>query len=137
LPLLAAAQTSDISLEEAIVKQTVESYLKKTGQNVLHPAAKNFSTDGTGKRLLETPINKPYKPKKGETIGQSLQYIVAVDITEDGVSVKVETEFPTGMPPAMTPRKHIQYVSLLKVNGEWKIVSILMPPLKFAQTAIK
>jgi hypothetical protein len=137
LPLLAAAQTSDISLEEAIVKQTVESYINKTNQNVLHPDAKIFSTDGTGKRLLETPINKPYKPKKGETIGQSSQRIVAADITESGASVKVETEFPADANSSLTLLRHIQYISLLKVNGEWKIVSILMPPLKFAQTAIK
>lgn len=34
-------------------------------------------------------------------------------------------------------RKHIQYISLLKINGEWKMVGILMPPLSFAETASK
>ncbi len=120
-----------------MVKQTVESYINKTAQDIFHPNAKIFSTDGAGKRLIETPINKPYKPKKGETTGQSSQRIVAFDITEDGASVKVETEFPSGMNPAVTPRRHIQYISLLKVNGQWKIVSILMPPLRFTEMAIK
>lgn len=137
LPLLVQAQSAETNSDQAAVRQTVDSYINKTSQNVLHPDAKIFSTDGAEKRLIETPINKPYKPKKGETTGQSSQRIVAVDLTEGGASVKVETEFPSGMNPAVTPRKHIQYISLLKVNGEWKIVSILMPPLKFLETTNK
>jgi hypothetical protein len=136
LPLLVKAQSVETNSEQAAVRQTVEAYINKTNQNVLHPDAKIFSTDGTGK-LTETPINKPYKPVKGETVGKSLQQIAAIDITEGGASVKVETQFLAGASSVYTLRKHIQYISLLKVNGEWKIVSILMPPMRFAEMASK
>lgn len=135
-PLLAQAQISDVKLEEMLVKQAVESYLNKTEINVLHPDAKIISVDGTGKRLIETPINaKARKLKKGETIGESIQRIAAVDLTNEGASVKVITEFASDV--KTTPPIHVQYISLLKLNGEWKIVSILMPPLRFAEMASK
>jgi Putative lumazine-binding len=136
LPLLAQAQTSDTKSEETPVRQAVESYLNKTSQTVLHRDAKIISTDGAGKRLIETSFDaKPGKLKKGETVGESSQRIVAVDMTTGGASVKVETEFASDA--KLTPHKHIQYISLLKINGEWKIVSILMPPLKFAESVGK
>jgi hypothetical protein len=40
--------------------------------------------------------------------------IVSVDIAGDAASVKAESEFPTF--------RFVDYLSLLKVNGEWKIV---------------
>jgi hypothetical protein len=133
LPLLAQAQTSDTISEETPVRRAVESYLNKTSQTVLHRDAKIISTDGAGKRLIETSFDaKPGKLRKGETVGESSQRIVAVDMTTDGAYVKVETEFASDA--KLTPQKHIQYISLLKINGEWKIVSILMPPLKFAES---
>ena len=135
-PLLAQAQISDTKSEETLVKQTVESYLNKTEKNVLHQDAKIISVDGTGKRLIETSINaKARKLKKGETIGESTQRIAAVDLTNEGAFVKVETEFSGGV--KTTPPIHVQYISLLKLNGEWKIVSILMPPVRFAEMASK
>ncbi len=136
LPLLAQAQAFDAKSEETLVKQSVESYLNKTSQTVLHPDAKIISVDGTGKRLIETSFDaKPYKLKKGEFIRESSQRIIAVDIATDGASVKVETEF--ALDEKFTLPKHIQYISLLKLNGEWKIVSILMPPLRFAESVGK
>ena len=135
LPLLAEAQTSDAKSEELLVRQTVESYINKTSQNVLHPDAKIISVDGSGKTFSEVKINKPFKLQKDVTTVESQQKISAIDVTTDGASVKVETEFPSDSNVA--PRKHIQYISLLKLKGEWKIVSILMPPLRFAELASK
>lgn len=135
LPLLAKAQTSDAKSEEILVRQTVESYINKTSQSVLHPDAKIISVDGSGKGFSEVKINKPFKPQKGVITVESQQKISTIDVTTDGASVKVETEFTSDS--SVVPRKHIQYISLLKLNGEWKIVSILMPPLKFAELVSK
>jgi len=130
----AQAQKSGTNVEA--VRRTVEAYLNKTNQNVLHPDAKIISVDGAGKRLIESSF-KPGKLKKGETIGESRQSIVNLSVTEGGASVAVETEFMTDEIFPVKVSKHIQYISLLKINGEWKIVSILMPPLGFAETASK
>ncbi len=135
LPLLAKAQSSDAKSEETLVRQTVESYINKTTQNVLHPDAKIISVDGSGKGFSEFKINKPIKPQKGVITVESQQKISAIDVTTDGASVKVETEFTSDS--NVVPRKHIQYISLLKLNGEWKIVSILMPPLRFTELVSK
>lgn len=135
LSLLAKAQSSDAKSEETLVRQTVESYINKTTQNVLHPDAKIISVDGSGKGFSEFKINKPIKPQKGVITVESQQKISAIDVTIDGASVKVETEFTSDS--NVVPRKHIQYISLLKLNGEWKIVSILMPPLKFTELVSK
>jgi hypothetical protein len=105
-------------------------------KRVLSDDAKIISIDGRG-QVIETPISKPFKQRANTTVVLPEQRITAVDVTEDGASVKVESEFSADQKSAVLPRKHIQYVSLLKVNGEWKIVSILMPPLKFAETASK
>jgi len=128
LVVSAQAQKSETNVEA--VKQAVESYLHKTNENVLHPEAKIISVDGTGKRLIESSF-KPGKLKKGETIGASRQSIVSLSLTEGGASVAVETEFLADENSPITPFKHTQYISLLKINGEWKIVSILMPPVTY------
>ena len=135
LPLLAKAQTSNAKSEEILVRQTVESYINKTTRSVLHPDAKIISVDGSGKGFSEEKINKPFKPQKGVITVESQQKISTIDVTTDGASVKVETEFTSDS--NVVPRKHIQYISLLKLNGEWKIVSILMPPLKFTELVSK
>lgn len=134
---VASAQAQQSETNAEAVKRAVESYINKTNQNVLHPDAKIISVDGARKRLIESSF-KPGKLKKGETIGESRQSIAGISVTEGGASVAVETDFTVGAnSPAVTPSKHIQYISLLKINGEWKIVSILMPPLGFADAASK
>jgi hypothetical protein len=59
-----------------------------------------------------------------------VQKIVHIDAAEDAATVKVETDLSSG---AAKISKHIQYLSLLKISGEWKIVSVLMPPVKLGQ----
>lgn len=139
-PLLALAQTDNTNDEQITVKRVVEDYLSKKDlkavERSLSADAKIISVDGRG-RVVETLISKPSKQSKDTTTVLPEQRITAVDVTESGASVKVESEFSAGSKVAVTPTKHIQYVSLLKVSGEWKIVSILMPPLKFAEVASK
>ena len=140
VPLLVNSQDVEADREKEAVRQAVESYLIKDQgalKRALHPDAKIVSLDSSSGKILETPISKPAKKlPPGATVIQSSQKIVAIDVTRDGASVKVETDFSSSS-PAMAPQKHIQYISLLKLKGEWKIVSILMPPLRFADVAGK
>ena len=137
--LAAVAQESPANNENDAVRQLVQAYLNdnvELKKRALHPDAKIISVDGRG-RVVETLISKRSKQRAGAAIALPEQRIAAVDVTVEGASVKVETEFPADKTPVVTPRKHIQYISLLKVSGEWKIVSILMPSLKFAEVATK
>ena len=139
-PLLIPAQSDKTNDEQIAVRRVVEDYLSKKDlqavKRALSADAKIISVDGRG-RVVETLMSKPFRQRTDVTTVLPEQRIVAIDVTEDGASVKVESEFPSDLKPAVMPRKHIQYVSLLKVNGEWKIVSILMPPLKFAEATSK
>jgi ABC-type thiamine transport system substrate-binding protein len=139
-PLLALAQTDQTNDDQTTVKRVVEDYLSKKDlkavERSLSADAKIISVDGR-RRVVETLISKPSKQRADVTTVLPEQKITAIDVTEGGASVKVESEFSADLKPAVTPRKHIQYISLLKVGGEWKIVSILMPPIKFAEVASK
>ncbi len=129
LPFMAASQELT---DEQLVRKTVNIYIAKNDveavKRVLSPDAKIISVDTANKKILESLISKPYQPKTGEAISPSVQKITAVDLTNGGALVKVETTFST---PGVAPGPHTQYISLLKVGLEWKIVSILMPPLRF------
>ncbi len=139
LPLLANAQTPETNGERDAVKQIVEAYLSKNDpamvKRALSPDAKIISIDSNRQRVIETPVSVSGKQRANETVTTPLQRIVAIDVTAGGASVKVESEFPANAASEVMPRKHIQYISLLKLNGEWKIVSILMPPLRFTETS--
>lgn len=134
VPAFAQSISND---DSAAVRQVVDIYLAKKDLNAvrrtLSPDAKIISVDSARGRVVETLISKPTKKTEG-TVVEPSQKIVAVDIAANGATVKVESEFAAGMP---APAKHFQYISLLKIGGDWKIVSILMPSMEFAQTAIK
>jgi len=137
LPFLAHAQEVDATKEKEAVRRAVESYLAKDREmlkRVLYPGAKIFSVESSGKKITKTLISAPAKRlRPGATVFLPPQRIIAIDVTAEGASVKVESDLSSGPAPAVEPRKHIQYISLLKLGGEWKIVSILMPPLRFAE----
>jgi hypothetical protein len=139
-PLLVLAQTSQTNDEQIAVKRVVEDYLSKKDlkaiERSLSADAKIISVDERG-RIVETLVSKLSKQRADATTILPEQKITAIDVTEGGASVKVESEFSADLKPTVTPRKHVQYISLLKAGGEWKIVSILMPPLKFAEVASK
>lgn len=141
LPSLAIiAQTDKTADEQIMVKRVVEDYLSKRDPEAVRRAlsgdAKIISVDGRGK-IVVTLISKPAKLMPDGFVVYPEQRIAAIDITEGGATVKVESEFPAYLKTAVTPHKHVQYISLLKAKGEWKIVSILMPPLRFTETASK
>lgn len=140
LPSAATAQDAD--KESDAVRQVVQAYIGganlEAKRGALHPEAKILSVAGRiGKfRVVETPVSKPSKAIPGETIIEPSQRIVAVDVAEDGAMVKVESAFPSDLPGGAL-QNHFQYLSLLKVNGEWKIVGILMPSTRRVEAASK
>jgi hypothetical protein len=137
--------------ESEPVRQAVQSYLDTTAQNseaknpvpsnVVHPQAKIFSTLGND-FFINGISRKPLK-RKGELIKtRSTSQIVLVDVTGSMAVAKVETVYPHGslteaeynsLPEndplrisAGKPRKLSSYLSLLKLGGDWKIVSFLI-----------
>ena len=131
LSFSAEAQESQTEVEQDAVRRAVETYLyaeePEERKSVIHPGTKIYSVDQSGSKVKETPISTPArKLPKGATSGRvvSRQKVVSIDVTRGGATVKVETDLSSD--EAQYP-KHTQYISLLKVSGEWKIVSILMP----------
>ena len=131
LPSMSEAQEAGTGDERDAVKRAVETYLyaeePEERKRVISPRAKIYSVDPSGSKMTETPLSTQAKklPKGGKVI--SRQKIVSMDVTQGGASVKVETDLSSEQ---VKYPKHIQYLSLLKLSGEWKIISILMPPLK-------
>ena len=118
--------------ERDAIKTAVETFLYEEDRakvaRVIDSRAKILGVDGEGK-LLTTAISKPArKPPKGSKTRAPRQRIVNIDVFEDGAVAKVETDRLSLDGPYADVR-HAQYISLLKLNGEWKIVSILMPSI--------
>ena len=119
--------------EKDAVKRVVETYLfsedNDERKQTLYEQAKIYSTNTENNKIEENRFTAAKKKPKGAKI-VSLQKIVNIEMTEDAAIVKIETDLSSG--ENKFP-KHFQYISLLKVNGAWKIVSILMPKLKLSQ----
>ena len=130
---VAALQAQQISEKEReAIKIAVETYLYEEDRGkvarVVDPRARILSVDSEGK-LVTTAISKPAgKAPRGSKTRVPRQRIVNIDVFENGAVVKVETGRMSVEGPMLGVR-HAQYVSLLKLSGEWKIVSILMPSI--------
>jgi hypothetical protein len=120
---LAVAWTGHRSAEEAAVRAALEHYLEghATGDGahfaaVFHPEAKLFWVRD-GQLLHRTSpdyiAGAPGKPAADEAARK--RRIVSVDVTGSAASAKIELDYPTA--------KLTDYMSLLKVGGEWKIVN--------------
>jgi hypothetical protein len=146
------AQTQSATMDESQqVRQAVQSYLDTTRQNtteknpiasnVVHPQAKVISILGDElsiKEISRKPVHRKGEPVKIESTDE----IMLVDVTGSKAVVKVETVYPYGylsvaeynsLPendPLRSstgkPRKLTSYLSLLKLGGDWKIVSFLI-----------
>lgn len=139
--LPAAAQTAQEENDRAAVSKAVEDYLSKKDvkavKRALSEDAEIISVDGRG-RVIKSLISKSAKVlPKNAAVTVPEQKITNIDLTPGGASVKVESEFPGNTDVKVFPPKYIQYISLLKLNGDWKIVSILMPPQGFIEAANK
>ncbi len=119
--------------EREAVRKVVETYLfaeyDDEKKSPLHPEAKIFTVDEAGKRIKFTTILKSKARRvKGAKISRSPQKVVSVEVAGNAAYVKVATDFsPEG--PKDAPPEHVQFISLMKLEGEWKILSILMPSM--------
>ena len=120
---LAAAAGAAQGGAEAQVRQTVEAYLHGLKFNdvpslrkAFHPEAKLFfvKKDGTLGQLSQEQWYKGFEGSAGKEEQGDLR-IVSVDVTGDAASVKVVETYPKSI--------YTDYLSLLKLGGEWRIVN--------------
>ena len=127
--LLAAASLAVLpfaraqNAEEAAVRAAIEHYFRAhaTGlgehhRKVFHPEAKLFFiNDGkfTQRTSEEYIAGSPGKPAADEA--QRKRTVEMIDITGDAAVAKLVLDYPNA--------KLTDYMSLLKIDGEWKIVN--------------
>jgi hypothetical protein len=132
----AGAQGAGGAAEREAVKRAVETYLyaeyDDEKKSPLHPEAGIFTVDEVGKRIRFTTILKSKARKvKGAKTSRGPQKVVSVEVAGNAAYAKVATDFsPEGPPEA--PPEHVQFISLMKLGDEWKIVGILMPSAALA-----
>ena len=119
----ALGQTHEPDAEEAAVRQTVQNYLHGLKYNDVEslkkafwPEAKLFfvKNDGQLGQLTQSQWYEGFAASAGKEEKGDLK-ITSVDITDNAASVKVEEDYPGSV--------YIDYLSLLKFKGEWKIVN--------------
>jgi Putative lumazine-binding len=120
---IATAASAEQQSEDVLVRQTVETYLHGLKFNdvpsfkkAFYPEAKLFfvKKDGTLGQLTQEQWYQGFAESAGKQEEGELS-IVATDITGKAASVKVREVYPTSV--------YTDYVSLLKLGAEWKIVS--------------
>jgi len=108
---------------KADVRHAVEKYLRGLRFNdtlslraAFWPEAKLYwvKKDGTLGQLSQTDWYKGFAGSVGKEEEGSLK-ITAVDVSGDVASVKVEETYPNSI--------YIDYLNLVKWNGEWRIVN--------------
>jgi hypothetical protein len=108
--------------EEAAVRAALDHYLQghATGQGAhfsaaMHPEGKMlFVREGSLQSRTFPEYIAGARGKPADDEAQRRRRIVSVDITGDAAMGKIELDYPQA--------KLTDYMSLLKVNGEWKIV---------------
>ncbi|WP_340236616.1 nuclear transport factor 2 family protein [Emticicia soli] len=117
---VALAQKSDIEL----VTETVQNYLDggtygDTAKmaKVFHPSATMKFVDVKTGEFRDVPIAKYLEGGKANAGKKSDRNtrILTIDITGTAAQAKIELDYPT--------TKLTDYFNLLKINGEWKVVS--------------
>ena len=119
--------------DEAAVRATLEHYIQghATGDGAhmrlaFHPAARLFwsSADTLATRTSEEYIARmPGKPAADEATGARKRRIERVDVTGNAATGKIVLDYPDAY--------IVDYMSLLKTNGEWKIINkIFMTEMK-------
>lgn len=119
----ASGQTTGQVSEEAAVRQVVQNYLHGLKYNDVESLKKAFwseaklffvKKDGQLGQLTQSQWYEGFAGSAGKEEKGDLR-ITSVDITDNAASVKVEEDYPNS--------KYIDYLSLLKFNGEWRIVN--------------
>lgn len=119
----AFGQTNKPVDEEAALRRAVESYLHglkfndvESLKKAFWPEAKLFFVKGDGKlgQLTQSQWYEGFAASAGKEEQGDLR-ITDVDITGNAASVKVEEDYPGSV--------YVDYLSLLKFDGEWRIVN--------------
>ncbi len=119
----AFASESTEDSEEAAVRQTINHYLHglkfndvESLKQAFYPDAKLFFVKKNGQmgQLTQAQWYDGFSKSAGKEEKGDLQ-IASIDIAGNIASVKVEEEYPTS--------HYTDYVSLLKLDGQWKIVN--------------
>jgi hypothetical protein len=117
------AQATDPSTEEAAVRHTVDAYLHGLKFNdvaslrqAFWPEARLYfrTRDGHIGQLTQEQWYAGFAASAGKEEQGDLR-IAALEITREVASVKVVEEYPAS--------RYTDYLSLLKFDGEWRIVS--------------
>jgi hypothetical protein len=118
-----SARALDQPSDESMVRETIQHYLHglkfndvESLKRAFYPDAKLFFVKKNGSlgELTQTEWYEGFKANAGKEEKGDLG-IASVDITGTTASVKVEEDYPDS--------HYTDYVSLLKLNGEWKIVN--------------
>lgn len=119
----AMAQAPASSSDDVLIRETISKYLHGLKFNDVEslkqaflPNAKLFfvKKDGSLGQLTQAEWYEGFKASAGKEEQGDLS-IASVDVTGTAASVKVEEDYPKS--------HYTDYVSLLKLNGEWKIVN--------------
>jgi hypothetical protein len=122
LPALGASPAESRS-DETAVCETVQVYLHglkfnevESLKKAFYPDAKLFfvKKNGTLGQLTQAEWYDGFKANAGKEEMGNLE-IASVDVTGNAASVKVEEDYPGS--------HYTDYVALLKLNGDWKIVN--------------
>ncbi len=109
--------------EETMIREVVGHYLYGLKHNDVEslkkafwPEAKLFfvKRDGGLGQLTQSQWYEGFAASAGKEEEGDL-HITSVDITDNAASVRVEEDYPTSV--------YVDYLSLLKFNGEWRIVN--------------
>lgn len=123
LSALAGPLAAEDGADEGLIRQTVETYLHglkfndvESFKKAFYPEAKLFfvKKDGTLGQLTQEQWYKGFAASAGKEEQGTLE-IVALDRTGTAASVKVFEDYPTST--------YTDYISLLKFDGQWKIVN--------------
>lgn len=112
--------------EKAAVRVPLDNYIKAHATGDPEYARKAFHTEGNmiwirdGKYAIEpfdVFIKRAFtgKPAADEAQRKNGRRIEAIDITGDAAVARIVLDYPTV--------KFVDYMTLLKINGEWKIVN--------------
>jgi Putative lumazine-binding len=120
--------------DKEAIKRAVETFLYAEERNqvaaVVDPQARIFSSKSGDQKVSITPIGTAArKLPKGAITRVPRQRITNIDVFNDGAVVSVQTDRMSVDGPGAS-EKHTQYISLMRLNGAWKIISILMPSVR-------
>jgi hypothetical protein len=109
--------------EEALVRVPLENYLKGPATGDGEYMKKAFHTDGqlifiregkyTTRSFAEYIAGMSGKPAADEA--KRKRFIESVDIAGNAATARIILDYPT--------TRFVDYMALLKINGEWKIVN--------------